>query len=64
MHIQYATMDTSIEVAAPDGVANCSWLLLSVVAMNDEGNSTTAQINDTIPPCEFVYDAIYSRQVL
>ena len=61
MHVQYvireyATMDTSMEVKPFDGVPKCSWLLFSVVAINDEGNST-ASINDTIPPCEFVYDA-------
>ena len=55
-------MDTSMEVTPFDGVPECSWLLFSVVAINDEGSST-ASINDTIPPCEFVYDAYLFKTV-
>ena len=43
-------MNTFVEVTAPDGVPECTWLLFSAVAMNDVGNSTATEVVDTIPP--------------
>ena len=50
VYTKYAAMNTFVEVTAPDGVAECTWLLFSVVAMNDVGNSTATEVVDTILP--------------